>query len=149
MWAVSLGWSAHIPRLKISHRLFAARCVAAIINRGRLLPRRYRPEPRLSLRCLRVAHNASDYWSVPVTKPHVVVVLVPMIRATAFACRYKNKLGVIGVSMARVAAGAFGFLILDHALDVPLSFSRVWSGICLPNADTQAPFFQIVLCEPV
>ena len=65
--------------------------VTAIIDRWRLLPRRYRPEPRRSLRCLRVAHNAADYWSAPVTKPHVVVVLVPMIRATAFACGYKNQ----------------------------------------------------------
>ena len=54
-WLV--GWP-YVPRLKISHRLFAARCVAAIIDRGRLLPRGYRPKPRLWLRCLRVAHNA-------------------------------------------------------------------------------------------
>jgi|RhiMetdeSRZDD1v2_1073273.scaffolds.fasta_scaffold87508_6 hypothetical protein len=42
---------------------------------------------------------AADYWSVPVTKPHVVVVLVPMNRATAFACGYKNKFGVISLRM--------------------------------------------------
>src|SRR4029453_7110006 len=52
-----------VPRLKISHRLFAARCLAAIIDRGRLLPRGYRPKPRLCLRCLRVAHNAADYFA--------------------------------------------------------------------------------------
>jgi hypothetical protein len=49
------------PRLKISHRLFAAGRVAAIIDRGWLVPRRYRPQPRPYLRCLRVAPNASDY----------------------------------------------------------------------------------------
>jgi hypothetical protein len=38
--------------------------------------------------CLRVAHNAPDYWSGLVTEPHIVVVLVPKIRTTAFACRY-------------------------------------------------------------
>jgi len=70
----------HVPRLKISHRLFAARCVAAIIDRGRLLPRGYRPKPRLCFRCLRMAHDAPDYWSTRVTEPHIVVVLVPMIR---------------------------------------------------------------------
>ena len=37
-----VGWS-YVPRLKISHRLFAAHCVAAIIDPGRLLPRRSRP----------------------------------------------------------------------------------------------------------
>jgi hypothetical protein len=81
-----------VPRLKISHRLFAARCVAAIIDRGRLLSRRYRPKPRLCLRCLRVAHDAPDYWSAFVTEPHIIVVLVPKIRATAFAGRYKNQI---------------------------------------------------------
>ena len=43
---------------------------------------------------MRVAHDAADYWSAPVTMPHIVVVLVPMIRTTAFACRNKNKLCV-------------------------------------------------------
>ena len=33
-----------VPRPKISHRLFAARRVAVIIHRGRLLPRGYRPK---------------------------------------------------------------------------------------------------------
>ena len=44
--------------------------------------------------CLRVAHDATDYWSARVTEPHIVVVLVPMVRTTAFAGRYKNKLCV-------------------------------------------------------
>ena len=73
-----VGWP-NVPRLKISHRLFAARCVTAIIDRGRLLRRGYRPKPRLWLGCLRVAHDATDYWSARVTEPHIVVVLVPMI----------------------------------------------------------------------
>jgi len=34
-----------------------------------------------------------------VTEPHIVVVLVPIIRTTAFACRYKNKLCVIDLRM--------------------------------------------------
>src|SRR5262245_24910666 len=79
-----VGWP-HVPRLKISHRLFAARCVTAIIDRGRLLPRRYRPKPRLCLRCLRMVHDAPDYWPARVTEPDIIVVLVPMVRATAFA----------------------------------------------------------------
>jgi hypothetical protein len=54
----------------------------------------YRPKPRLVLRCLRVAHDAANYWSARITEPHIVVVLVPMVRTTAFACRYKNKLCV-------------------------------------------------------
>src|SRR5262245_53818786 len=89
----------HISRLKISHRLFAARCVAAIIDRGRLLSRRYCPKPRLCHRCLRVAHDAPDYWPARVTEPHIVVVLVPKVGTTAFSCRYKNKLCVIDVRM--------------------------------------------------
>ena len=109
--AGTLVGGPRVPRLKISHRLFAARCVAAIIDRGWLLPRGYRPKPRLCLRCLRVAHNAPDYCSPRITKSHIVVVLVPMIRTTAFACRYKNKPYVIDLRMchrmARVAAGVF------------------------------------------
>ena len=81
-----VGWP-YVPRLEISHCLFAAHCVAAIIDRRRLLPRGYRPIPRLVLRCLRVAHNAADHCSARVTEPHIVVVLVPRIRTTAFACR--------------------------------------------------------------
>src|SRR5262249_56635095 len=46
-----LRWRAYVPRLKISHRLFAARCVAAIIGRGRLFSRCYGPKPRTTLRC--------------------------------------------------------------------------------------------------
>src|SRR5262245_42114607 len=91
--------TAHIPRLKISHRLFAARCVAAIIDRGRLLPRCYRPKPRLVFVCLRVAHDAANDWSAFVTEPHIIVVLVPKIRSSAFACRYKNKLCVTDLRM--------------------------------------------------
>jgi hypothetical protein len=41
-----------------------------------------------------MAHDAADYLSARVTEPHIVVVLVPMVRTTAFACRYKNKLCV-------------------------------------------------------
>jgi hypothetical protein len=90
---------AYISRLKISHRLFAAHCVTAIIDRGRLLPRRYCPKPRLCFRCLRVAHDAPDYWSAPVTEPHIAVVLIPMVRTTAFACRYEDKLCVVDLRM--------------------------------------------------
>jgi hypothetical protein len=65
---ILVGWP-RVPRLKISHRLFAARCVAVIIDRGRLLPRGYRPVPRLVLRCLRVAHNgfliSTTPWKAP------------------------------------------------------------------------------------
>src|SRR5262245_26720732 len=89
-----VGWP-YIPRLKISHRLFAARCIAAIVDRGRLLSRCYCPKPRLCLRCLRVAHDAPDYWPARVTEPHIVVVLVPKVGSTAFASGYKNKLCVI------------------------------------------------------
>jgi hypothetical protein len=46
-----------------------------------------------------VTHDAPDYRSAPVTKPHVVVVLVPMIRVTAFACGYKNKLSAMAPSI--------------------------------------------------
>ena len=60
-----VGWP-YVPRLKITHRLFAARCVAAIIDRGRLLPRGDRPKPRLLLSCLRVAPEAADYCSRPI-----------------------------------------------------------------------------------
>jgi len=74
-----------------------------------------RLKPRLFLRCLRVAHDAADYWSARVTEPHIVVVLVPMIRSTAFAGRYKNKLKSHlpqnVPSITRVAAGAFGYSI--------------------------------------
>ena len=56
----------YVPRLKISHRLFAARCVAVIIDRGRLLAGGYRPKPRLVLSCLRVAPEAADYCSRPI-----------------------------------------------------------------------------------
>ena len=87
------------PRLKISHCLFAARCVAATIDRRWLLACGYRPKPRLVLRCLRVAHDAADYWSTPVTEPHIVVALVPMVANTAFACRNKNRLCVIDLRM--------------------------------------------------
>ena len=93
-----VGWP-HVPCLKISHRLFAARCVAAIIDRGRLLPRDYRPKPRLTVGCLRMSHDAADYWSTSVTEPHIVVVLVPVTRTTAFACGYKNKVGVFDLGM--------------------------------------------------
>jgi hypothetical protein len=82
----------YVPRLKISRCLFATRCVAVIIDRGRLLPRGYRPKPRLLLRCPRLTEDTSDYSSVRFTKPHIVVVVVPIIATTAFACRYKNKL---------------------------------------------------------
>src|SRR5262245_7911316 len=61
-----------LSRLEISHRLFAARCIAAIVDRGWLLPGGYRPKPRLSVWCLRVAHDAANYWSAPVTEPHIV-----------------------------------------------------------------------------
>jgi hypothetical protein len=90
---------SYVPRFKISHRLFAARCVAVIIDRGRLLPRGYRPKPRLRFRCLWVAHNTANYCSARVTESHIVVVPVPMIRDTAFACRYKNKLCVNDLRM--------------------------------------------------
>jgi hypothetical protein len=42
-----------------------------------------------------VAHNAADCCSARVTESHIIVVLVPMIRTTAFACRYKNKLALL------------------------------------------------------
>ena len=100
-----VGWP-HVPRLKISHRLFAACCVAAIIDRGWLLPRGYRPKPRLVLRCLRMTKNAANYCSARVTDPHIIVVLVPMIRTTAFACRNKNKLCV---SNLRICHRVFDF----------------------------------------
>jgi hypothetical protein len=96
---VGLDRGRRPPHLKIRHRLFAARCVAPIIDRGRLLPPGYRPKPRLCRWRLGVTHNASDYWSAPITEPHVVVVLVPMIRATAFACGYKNKLRLFNPGM--------------------------------------------------
>jgi hypothetical protein len=98
---VPFHWRPYISRLKISHRMFAARCVPAIIDRGRLLSRRYRPKPRLCLRCLRVAHDAPDYWSAFVTKPHIIVVLVPKIRATAFAGPYKNQIDFIDDARCR------------------------------------------------
>ena len=47
---VGLDRGRRPPHLKIRHRLFAARCVAVIINRWRLLPRGYGPKPRLFLR---------------------------------------------------------------------------------------------------
>jgi uncharacterized membrane protein YeaQ/YmgE (transglycosylase-associated protein family) len=65
---------------------------------------------RAFLMCLRVAHDAADYWSARITEPHIVVVLVPMVRTTAFACRYKNKMCVnlrMHHRMARVAARRF------------------------------------------
>ena len=36
-----------------------------------------------------------------VTQSHIVVVVVPIIRTTAFACRYKNKLCVIDLRMCQ------------------------------------------------
>jgi hypothetical protein len=72
------------PRLKIRHRLLAARCVTAIIDRWFRLPRRYRPEPRLVLWRLRVEHDPSDYWSARVTESHVVCALC--LNATAKVC---------------------------------------------------------------
>ena len=44
VWISNQSYSWMVPRLKISHRLFAACCVAVIIDRGRLLPRGYRPK---------------------------------------------------------------------------------------------------------
>ena len=85
--AIPLVCRAHVPRFEISHRLFAARCVSAIIDRGRLLRCGYRPEPRLCPGCLRVAHDATDYWSVGVTESHIII---GVVCDTAFACRYEN-----------------------------------------------------------
>ena len=86
-------------------------------------------------------HDAANNWSAFVTEPHIVVVLVPKVRTTAFTCRY-NKLCVIDLpnvpSMARVAAGAFGFLIFNHAFDDPdlygaLSFFETMSVTVMPS----------------
>jgi hypothetical protein len=43
-----------------------------------------------------------------------------VIRTTAFACRYKNKLGVIDLTMrggSRLPQAPFGFLTLIRVLD--------------------------------
>src|SRR5215475_15665603 len=40
-------------------------------------------------------YRVQKYWPARVTEPHIVVVLVPKVGTTAFACRYKNKLCVI------------------------------------------------------
>src|SRR5262249_2805769 len=67
-----------------------------IINRWRLLPRGYLPKPWLCVRRLWVAHDAADYWSVRVTESHIIV---GVVCTTAFACRYKNKVGVFDLGM--------------------------------------------------
>src|SRR5262245_53740226 len=72
--------SRNPPHLEVCHRLLAARCVSAIINRGRLSTSRYCPKPRLSLGCLRVMHDATGYQSAGVSEHHIVVVLGPMVR---------------------------------------------------------------------
>ena len=88
-----------------------------------MLPRGDRPKPRLVLRCVRVADNAADDCSARVPELHIVVVLVPMIRTTAFACRYKNKLCVIDLRMCHREHGSLpalsDFLIFNHAFDGP------------------------------
>src|SRR5262245_6946069 len=96
-----------------------------IIHRGRLLPCSYRPKPRLSFRCLRVAHNAPDYWPAPVTEPHIVVVLVPMVRTTAFATRYKKKLCVNDLRMCHR-----GYLAWNTFVECgPAGTDDLWSTI--------------------
>ena len=41
-----------------------------------LAPARLSSKARLVLRCLRVAHDAADYWSARVTEPHSIRVVV-------------------------------------------------------------------------
>ena len=73
------------------------------LDRGRLLSRGYRPKPRLCLRCLRVAENAADHWSV-FRHPSLT---------TAFACRYKKKPCVIE---PECAIGGSGTRVNDFEL---------------------------------
>jgi hypothetical protein len=100
-----VGWH-DVLRPKISQCLFAARCVPTIIGRGRLLSRSYRAKPRLCFGCLRVVHDAPDYSFSSVTEPHIVVVLVPMVRTTAFADTRNRLILECGID-DDVAAGAF------------------------------------------
>jgi len=64
-----------------------------------LLSRGYLPKPRLSFRRLWVAHDTSDDRTVLVTKSHIEIILVPMTRRAALACRYENKVGVFDLRM--------------------------------------------------
>jgi hypothetical protein len=82
--------SGGVSRLKISHRLFAARSIAMIVDRGRLLAGSYRPKPWLCLRCLWVAHDAADYFAVAIS--HIAIIRRTPIAATASAGLYERKL---------------------------------------------------------
>ena len=88
-------------------------------------------------------HDTADYWSAPVAESHIVVVLIPTIRTTAFACRYKNKPCVIDLknvpSRARVPAAKPRYLgspvmlfvlvaIVAWAFRKPIGFTLVVIG---------------------
>ena len=102
---------------KISHRLFAARCVALIIHRGSVAPARLSSKTTAGLR---VTRDATDYRAAPVTEPHIVVALVPRIRTTALRADTRTScvsISDVSSSMARVAAAAFGFLTLIQVFE--------------------------------
>ena len=82
--------------LKISHRLLAAHCVAAIVDRGRLLHGGYRPKLRFVVRCLRVKHDAPDNFARVVA--HIVIDNRLPLATTAFASGDQNKLILAGAS---------------------------------------------------
>ena len=68
--------------------------------------------------------RCGNYFSTPVTKPHIVVVLVPIIRTTAFACRYKTKLCVM------TSNPFLPILLRTHSvIAVPLRQTIVVSGV--------------------
>lgn len=70
------------PRPKSNHRIRAARRVPAIMD-ARRDALNNRPEPRLTLRRLRMAHDAADDAAAFIA--HVEIVVRPMIAAAALA----------------------------------------------------------------
>src|SRR5262245_66694982 len=69
-------------------------------------------------------YRVQKYWPARVTEPHIVVVLVPKVGTTAFACRYKNKLCVIDFRICHRGYLAWNTLVESG----PVGTDDLWSA---------------------
>ena len=76
-----------------------------------------------------MAQDSADYWSARVTEPHIVVVPVPSIGTTAFACRFSPIADISCKLTARPRDPNLYFALgAAHHMRGPLGDAvRVWS----------------------
>ena len=117
--------------------------------RQALLPRGYRPMPRLVLQRLRMTKNAADHPSARVTQSHVVIVLVPMITRTSLAsltseCAIESQARILGSPVMLLVFVAIG----GWAFQKPIGFTLVVIGQLAQIPLRRAVLFALRIKQP-